>query len=97
MAGKLAERTGSGELLANDKFPDMKALADYCHSFGLKLGIYSSPGGLSLGGYLGSYQQNYQDAKTWADGVSTTSSMTGAEYSKVAPNPNRDELKKPIC
>ena len=28
----------------NEKFPDMKALADYVHAKGLKLGIYSSPG-----------------------------------------------------
>jgi len=33
-----------GNIRANEKFPDMKALADYVHSKGLKLGIYSSPG-----------------------------------------------------
>ena len=38
------DRDANGVLHANAKFPDMKALADYVHSKGLKLGIYSSPG-----------------------------------------------------
>ena len=38
------ERDANGNITTNKKFPDMKALADYVHSKGLKLGIYSSPG-----------------------------------------------------
>src|SRR5579875_2139204 len=38
------ERDANGNIQANDKFPDMKALSAYVHSKGLKLGIYSSPG-----------------------------------------------------
>ena len=38
------ERDAQGRIQANSKFPDMKALADFVHSKGLKLGIYSSPG-----------------------------------------------------
>ena len=38
------ERDAQGVLHSNEKFPDMKALADYVHSRGLKIGIYSSPG-----------------------------------------------------
>jgi alpha-galactosidase len=34
-------RDAQGVLHTNHKFPDMKALADYVHSKGLKLGIYS--------------------------------------------------------
>ena len=37
------ERDANGKIQSNSKFPDMKALADYVHSKGLKLGIYSSP------------------------------------------------------
>jgi len=37
-------RDAKGVLHSNNKFPDMKALADYVHSKGLKIGIYSSPG-----------------------------------------------------
>ncbi len=44
----------------------MKALADYVHSKGLKLGIYSSPGPKTCGGYEGSYGHEAQDAKAYA-------------------------------
>ena len=37
-------RDAKGVLHSDNKFPDMKALADYVHSKGLKIGIYSSPG-----------------------------------------------------
>lgn len=60
-----AERTKQGELLSNEKFPDFKGLADYIHSLGLKFGIYSSPGPTTCGDYLGSYQHEEIDARTW--------------------------------
>ena len=44
----------------------MKALADYVHSKGLKIGIYSSPGPQTCAGYEGSYGHEEQDAKTYA-------------------------------
>ena len=59
-------RDAQGNLAANKKFPDMKALADYVHSKGLKLGIYSSPGPRTCGEYPGSYGHEEQDAKTFA-------------------------------
>ncbi len=59
-------RDAAGVLQPNSKFPDMKALADYVHSKGLKLGIYSSPGPKTCAGYEGSYQHEALDAKTWA-------------------------------
>jgi alpha-galactosidase len=37
----------------NEKFPDMKALADYVHRKGLKIGIYSSPWVQTFAGYIG--------------------------------------------
>lgn len=60
------ERDAQGNIQANQKFPDMKALADYVHSKGLKLGIYSSPGPNTCAGYEGSYGHEEQDAKTYA-------------------------------
>jgi alpha-galactosidase len=59
-------RDANGNIQANSKFPDMKALADYVHSKGLKLGLYSSPGPKTCAGYEGSYGHEAQDAKTWA-------------------------------
>ncbi len=59
-------RDAQGNIIPNSKFPDMKALADYVHSRGLKLGIYSSPGPRTCGGYEGSYGHEEQDARTFA-------------------------------
>jgi alpha-galactosidase len=61
------ERDASGVLHANAKFPNMKALADYVHAKGLKIGIYSSPGSKTCGGYAGSLGHEEQDAKMYAD------------------------------
>jgi alpha-galactosidase len=59
-------RDAEGNIVPNKKFPDMKALADYAHHKGLKLGIYSSPGPVTCGGYAGSYGHEEQDARTFA-------------------------------
>jgi alpha-galactosidase len=61
------KRDAQGVIHTNEKFPDMKALADYVHSKGLKLGIYSSPGPKTCAGYEGSYGHEEQDAQTYAD------------------------------
>jgi len=60
------QRAADGQITTNKKFGDIKALADYVHSKGLKLGIYSSPGPKTCAGYLASYQHEDQDAKTYA-------------------------------
>ena len=50
-----------------EKFPSgMKALADYLHSKGLKLGIYSDAGTNTCACYTGSLGHEYQDAFTYA-------------------------------
>jgi len=61
-----AERDASGVLHTNSKFPDMKALADYVHSKGLKLGIYSGPGLKTCAGYTASLDHEAQDAELYA-------------------------------
>jgi alpha-galactosidase len=61
------KRDETGLLHTNDKFPDMKALADYVHSKGLKIGIYSGPGPKTCAGYEGSLGHEEQDAKMYAD------------------------------
>ncbi len=60
------KRNAQGVIQTNEKFPDMKALADYVHSKGLKLGIYSSPGPLTCAHYEGSYGHEAQDAQSYA-------------------------------
>lgn len=49
------------------RFPSgMKALADYVHSKGLKIGIYSDAGSATCGGKPGSLGHEYQDALQYA-------------------------------
>jgi alpha-galactosidase len=60
------KRDEAGVLQPNPNFPDMKALAGYVHGKGLKIGIYSSPGPRTCGGFEGSYGHEDIDAKTWA-------------------------------
>jgi alpha-galactosidase len=50
-----------------ERFPSgMKALADYVHSKGLKIGIYSDAGWQTCAGKPGSRGHEYQDALTYA-------------------------------
>ena len=50
-----------------ERFPSgMKALADYVHSKGLKLGIYSDAGWETCGGHPGSRGHEFQDAQMYA-------------------------------
>jgi alpha-galactosidase len=89
MPERNAGRAKDGRILTNRRFPDMKALADYIHSRGLKFGIYSSPGPWTCGGYEGSYKHEKQDAQTWAgwgvdylkyDYCSYTSTLPGSTF-----------------
>ena len=60
------QRDATGNMVPNEKFPNMKLLGDWLHAHGLKFGIYSSPGTRTCGDYLGSYQHEMQDATSYA-------------------------------
>ena len=79
------DRDAQGFIRPNAKFPDMKALADYVHSKGLKLGIYSSPGAKTCAKYEGSLGHEVQDAQTYA--------AWGIDYLKYDLCGLRDEMK----
>ena len=64
--GWQGKRDSHGVIHPNEKFPDMKALADYIHSKGFKFGMYSSPGPTTCGGFEGSYGHEDQDAQLYA-------------------------------
>ena len=70
-------RAADGQLQANPAtFPQgIKAVADYVHSLGLKLGIYEDAGTATCAGFPGSYGHYAQDAKTFAS--------WGADYLKL--------------
>jgi alpha-galactosidase len=59
-------RDEKGFIVPNSRFPDMKGLADYIHTLGLKAGLYSSPGPWTCGGCAASWRHEEQDAQTYA-------------------------------
>lgn len=63
-----SERDADGFIQCDaERFPSgIKALADYVHERGLKLGIYSNAGTHTCGGRLGSLGHEYQDALQYA-------------------------------
>ena len=90
-----AERTKDGVLLANEKFPDMKSLTDYIHSLGLRMGIYSSPGPKTCGGFQASYQNELSDARTWSKWGIDYVKYDWCSYGQIAKDQSLPELKKP--
>ncbi|HEY5405812.1 MAG TPA: glycoside hydrolase family 27 protein [Ginsengibacter sp.] len=60
------KRAADSSIIPNEKFSSMKALGDWLHNKGLHFGIYSSPGPLTCGGFLGSYKNELKDAETYA-------------------------------
>jgi alpha-galactosidase len=63
-----SSRDSSGNIVPDGtKFPNgMKALADYVHGKGLKLGLYSDRGTKTCAGKPGSYSYETKDAQTYA-------------------------------
>jgi alpha-galactosidase len=61
------KRDANGRILPNPRFPNMKALTDYVHGKGLKIGLYSSPGPWTCGGCVGSFGYELQDAQQYAE------------------------------
>lgn len=90
------QRQADGKITANSKFPDMKGLTGYVHGLGLRMGIYSSPGPRTCGGFLGSWQHEDQDAQTYGDWGIDYLKYDWCSYSEVTPaNPDLPALKKP--
>ncbi len=92
------ERGADGVLHTNSKFPDMKALADYVHSRGLKLGIYSSPGPKTCAGFNASLDHEVLDAQLYASwGIDYLKydlcSYIPAVMMKQAPNDKAAQMK----
>jgi alpha-galactosidase len=88
-------RDSNGNLVADPtRFPDgIKALADYVHSKGLKLGIYNDAGTATCAGYPGFEGHEQQDANTYAswgidyikvDWCNTTGLDPQTQYTKIS-------------
>jgi len=92
------QRDSNGVLHTNSKFPDMKALADYVHSKGFKIGIYSGPGPKTCAGFEGSLGHEEQDAKLYASwGIDylkyDACSFIPEVMEKQAPNDKAEQMR----
>lgn len=88
-------RAANGDITTNERFTDMKGLCDYVHSRGLKVGIYSSPGPQTCGGYEGSYKHEEADAASYAKWGIDYLKYDWCSYGNIVPNPDLDGLKLP--
>jgi alpha-galactosidase len=91
----MGTRAADGTLRSNEKFPDMRALADAVHARGLKLGIYSSPGPRTCEGFAGSYQHEASDAATFASWGVDFLKYDWCSYEDIARDHSLPELQKP--
>jgi alpha-galactosidase len=91
------KRDDNGFIQSNDKFPDMKALADYVHSKGMKIGIYSSPGPKTCAGFEASWKHEEKDAEQYANWGFDYLKYDWCSYSDVDDKslPDRERLMKP--
>ena len=89
------QRDAQGEIVPNGKFKDMKALTGYIHSYGLKAGLYSSPGPLTCGQFTGSYQHEESDARSYADWGFDYLKYDWCSYDQIAKDGSLSELQKP--
>ena len=88
-------RTQTGFLMPNEKFPNMQQLGIDLHNMGFRLGIYSSPGPTTCGGFLGSYEHELTDAQTWAAWGIDYVKYDWCSYDKIAKDQSLEELQKP--
>jgi alpha-galactosidase len=83
-------RDAPGNIVPNLRFPDMKGLADYVHSLGLKAGLYSSPGPWTCGGCAASWRHEEQDAQTYARWGFDYLKYDWCSYDDIASSRNAD-------
>lgn len=90
------ERDENGMINANSRFPDMKALADYIHSKGLKAGIYTSPGRRTCAGFVGSFGYEEEDVRRFIEWGFDFLKYDWCSYThEITKEMNLEELKKP--
>jgi alpha-galactosidase len=89
------KRGPDGRIAPNEKFPDMRALADAVHARGLKLGIYSSPGPKTCENFAGSWQHEARDAATFAAWGVDFLKHDWCSYEELVGERTLAELQKP--
>jgi alpha-galactosidase len=76
------KRNAQGEMVPNAKFPNMKALADYVHSKGLRIGMYTSPGNKTCGGYEGTKDHDFEKGVSFLEKDVDTYAKWGFDFIK---------------
>jgi alpha-galactosidase len=88
-------RDAQGNVNANARFPDMKAMTDYIHSKGLKAGIYTSPGPTTCAGHVGAFEHEELDAQRFAEWGFDFLKYDWCSYGGKAKDHSLLELQKP--
>ena len=88
-------RDADGNIMPNAYFPDMKALADYIHSKGLKAGLYTSPGPETCAGCEGAWGSEEKDARQFAAWGFDFLKYDWCSYTKKAKGKSLEEYQKP--
>ena len=88
-------RDEQGAIRPNKHFPDMKALTEYIHAKGLKVGIYTSPGPLTCAKYTASYQHEQIDARKFAEWGFDFLKYDWCSYRHIAKGKTRQEFVRP--
>ncbi len=90
-----ATRDERGRILANRRFPDMRALSDYVHSLGLKIGLYTSPGPYTCAGFEGAYGHERDDAERFAAWGFDYLKYDWCGYRSIVAKPSLEQMKEP--
>jgi alpha-galactosidase len=88
-------RDADGAVRPNGRFPDMAALADHIHAFGLKAGLYIGPGPLTCAGYVASYGHEEVDARKFAEWGFDFLKYDWCSYGRVNDDKSLEGYKKP--
>ncbi|HBB91808.1 MAG TPA: alpha-galactosidase [Bacteroidales bacterium] len=88
-------RDPQGNLLTNNRFPDMKGMVDYIHSKGLKAGTYTSPGTTTCAGHVSAYGFEEQDVKSMVEWGFDFLKYDWCSYGSIAKDQSIPELQKP--
>ncbi|WEK37866.1 MAG: putative Ig domain-containing protein [Candidatus Pseudobacter hemicellulosilyticus] len=89
------QRAADSSIRSNERFPDMKALADHIHGLGLKFGLYSSPGPATCAGFTGSYKNEALDAAAWAAWGVDLVKYDLCSYQHLVPDRERIHMQAP--
>ncbi len=91
-------RDGNENMLPNRHFPNMRSLTNHIHDYGLKAGIYTSPGPYTCARFSGTYMHEEQDARRFADWGFDFLKYDWCSYGGIAPrNPSVEDLMAPYA